>query len=97
MVLGITITSDYPGSIPDVIADLKHLEILRFHKNPFLVGEIPPAIGQLSKGDISWTNISGHIPAFLANLKNLQFLDLHLITYLAQSHLRLEHFLNSSP
>ncbi|GFZ10765.1 hypothetical protein Acr_22g0001630 [Actinidia rufa] len=79
VVTGLTITSDYPGSIPDVIADLKHLEILRFHKNPFLIGEIPPAIGKLSKLrflDISWTNISGHIPAFLANLKNLQFLEL---------------------
>ncbi|XP_057471105.1 polygalacturonase inhibitor 1-like [Actinidia eriantha] len=79
VVLGLTITSDYPGSIPDVIADLKHLEVLRLHKNSFLVGEIPPAIGKLSKLrslDITWSNISGHIPAFLANLKNIQFLDL---------------------
>ncbi|GFZ10766.1 hypothetical protein Acr_22g0001640 [Actinidia rufa] len=77
LVTGLTILSNVSGSIPDAIANLTHLDFLRFHKTPFLVGEIPPAIGKLSNLrylEISWTSVSGHIPEFLANLKNLRFL-----------------------
>ncbi|CAK9154907.1 unnamed protein product [Ilex paraguariensis] len=76
----LTIISDYlSGTIPPVIANLTHLQILRFHKIPFLVGEIPPAIGKLSQLDsleISWCNISASIPNSLADLKKLRFLEL---------------------
>ena len=51
----------------------------QLRKNPYLVGEIPPAIGKLVNLvtlELSWNNISGPVPQFLANLKNLWFLDL---------------------
>lgn len=67
------------GTIPSSISNLKHLQSLRFHKTPFLVGQIPPALAKLSNlryPVISWTGISGPIPNFLSQLHNLEYLDL---------------------
>ncbi|KAL3832910.1 hypothetical protein ACJIZ3_007646 [Penstemon smallii] len=79
-VIGLDFTSDYlNGSIPSSLSKIKHLQNLRLHKIPNLVGEIPSQIQELShliSLEISWTNISGPVPDFLANLKSLMFLDL---------------------
>ena len=78
-VIGLESSVRLNGTIPSVIADLKYLRTLRLRKNPFLIGEIPPAIGKLTNLvslDLSWNNISGSVPAFLSNLKKLWFLDL---------------------
>ncbi|KAL8500739.1 hypothetical protein ACS0TY_020359 [Phlomoides rotata] len=64
---------------PSSLSNLKHLQNLRLHKIPNLVGQIPQSITQLTLLrylDISWTNISGPVPHFLAHLNNLVFLDL---------------------
>ncbi|KAI3444964.1 hypothetical protein Pfo_001629 [Paulownia fortunei] len=73
------ITSDLNGTIPPAVAKLKHLQHLRLHKLPNLVGEIPLEIGELPHLTylvISWTNISGPVPDFLVNLRSLAYLDL---------------------
>lgn len=73
------ISDDLNGTIPSALANLKHLETLRLHKIPNLVGEIPPTIAKLSHLrylSISWTNVSGPVPDFLVRLKNLAYLDL---------------------
>lgn len=70
---------DLNGTIPSALANLKHLQNLRLHKIPNLVGQIPPTLAKISQLRylvISWTNISGPIPDFLAHLKNLAYLDL---------------------
>nr|ANK78264.1 polygalacturonase-inhibiting protein [Panax notoginseng] len=70
---------DLSGSLkPDALAGLTYLKRLRLHKMPFLIGEIPPAIENLTHLtylEITWTNISGPIPQNLANLINLNTLD----------------------
>ncbi|KAL0464392.1 UNVERIFIED_CONTAM: Chaperone protein dnaJ GFA2, mitochondrial [Sesamum latifolium] len=79
-VIGLNIISDHlNGTIPTVLPKLKHLQHLRLHKIPNLVGVIPPEIGELPHLTylvISWTNVSGPVPDFLANLKNLAYLIL---------------------
>ncbi|KAL0397531.1 UNVERIFIED_CONTAM: Chaperone protein dnaJ GFA2, mitochondrial [Sesamum calycinum] len=79
-VIGLNIISDdLNGTIPTVLPKLKHLQHLRLHKIPNLVGIIPPEIGELPHLTylvISWTNVSGPVPNFLANLKNLAYLIL---------------------
>ncbi|XP_051121469.1 polygalacturonase inhibitor-like isoform X2 [Andrographis paniculata] len=74
-VIGLDIaTSDLNGTIPITLPNLKHLQHLRLHKLPNLVGEIPPEIGQLHHLTylvISWTNVSGPVPHFLSNLISL--------------------------
>ncbi|KAI3444965.1 hypothetical protein Pfo_001630 [Paulownia fortunei] len=79
-VIGLDIISDnLNGTIPSALANVKHLQNLRLHKIPNLVGEIPPTIGKLSHLRylvISWTNVSGPVPDFLVQLKNLAYLDL---------------------
>ncbi|XP_057806216.1 polygalacturonase inhibitor 2-like [Salvia miltiorrhiza] len=67
------------GTIPSSLANLTHLQNLRLHKIPNLVGPIPPSLAEISQLRylvISWTNISGPVPHFLAHLKNLAYLDL---------------------
>ena len=78
-VISLEVSNQLNGTIPSVIAGLPYLQTLRLRKNPFLVGEIPPAIGKLVSLvtlELSWNNISGPVPQLLANLKNLWFLDL---------------------
>ncbi|GFP98190.1 polygalacturonase inhibitor [Phtheirospermum japonicum] len=67
------ISDDLNGTIPSSLPNLRHLENLRLHKIPNLVGEIPQSLSKLPHLRylvISWTNISGPIPDFLAHLKN---------------------------
>ncbi|RWR77801.1 polygalacturonase-inhibiting protein 1 [Cinnamomum micranthum f. kanehirae] len=69
--------SSVAGTIPDAVGRLTHLQMLRLHKLPNLIGQIPPSITKLKALDylaITWTNISGPIPPFLAELQNLKFL-----------------------
>lgn len=77
--LDIAPAADLNGTIPPSISKFKHLQYLRLHKIPNLVGKIPPQIGELPLLTylvISWTNISGPIPDFLAKLTSLRYLDL---------------------
>ncbi|XP_047976664.1 polygalacturonase inhibitor 1-like [Salvia hispanica] len=80
-VIGLDIAShdSLTGTIPSSLANLTHLQNLRLHKIPNLVGQIPPSLTKIPKLRflvISWTNISGPIPHFLSQIKNLAYLVL---------------------
>ncbi|KAM7263815.1 hypothetical protein ACFE04_001498 [Oxalis oulophora] len=69
---------DLSGPIPDSIGELQTLKLLRLHKQQNLTGPIPSALAKLknlSRLDISWTNVSGPVPEFISDF-NLTFLDL---------------------
>lgn len=71
--------SSTPGTIPEAIASLSHLEELQLIHLPNLSGPIPPAIAKLSNLSvliISSTAISGPVPPFLGELRELTQLDL---------------------
>lgn len=71
--------SELSGSIkPDAFSGFTYLQTLRLHKMPFLVGEIPRSIQNLTHLiylEINWTNITGEVPNNLSNLKDLMVLD----------------------
>ncbi|KAL6336768.1 hypothetical protein AAG906_036082 [Vitis piasezkii] len=59
------------GQIPDAVGDLPFLETLIFRKLSNLTGQIPPAIAKLKhlkRVRLSWTNLSGPVPAFFTSL-----------------------------
>ncbi|KAK1401266.1 Polygalacturonase inhibitor [Heracleum sosnowskyi] len=67
------------GSIkPDAFAGFTYLKRLMLHKLPFLVGEIPRSIENLTHLTslvITWTSVTGPVPNNLSKLKNLQSID----------------------
>lgn len=64
--------------IPAAVADLPHLQILRFH-HAAVTGEIPPPISKLSDLnvlDLRWNSLTGPVPSSLSKLNKLTYLEL---------------------
>ncbi|KAE8722949.1 hypothetical protein F3Y22_tig00013285pilonHSYRG00096 [Hibiscus syriacus] len=64
---------------PTLFGALSSLEHLSLQSNPFLAGEIPPSLGNLSMLrvlSLSQNNLQGNIPGELGGLVNLEQLDL---------------------
>ncbi|KAK6941884.1 Leucine-rich repeat [Dillenia turbinata] len=79
-VISLTIdNSDIVGPIPDAVGNLPYLQILEFHKNSNLTGQIPSTLSKLSllrSIRLSWNSLTGSVPSYFSQLKNLEFLDL---------------------